>query len=61
MKDLQKWLNSIPVLNSKCLKRLDRDCSDGVVVAEIVGYYCPELVDVKRYIEFKSYFYPLKT
>ena len=41
------WLDSIPLSRQK--KNIARDFSDCVLVAEIVAYICPKIIDVHNY------------
>ncbi|XP_035705364.1 uncharacterized protein LOC118434899 [Folsomia candida] len=53
LRDLTKWLSSVP-LSKKCYKRMDRELSDGVAVAEIIAHYCPDICDVRQYYPWNS-------
>uniref|UniRef100_A0A3P9QD46 Sperm flagellar 1 n=1 Tax=Poecilia reticulata TaxID=8081 RepID=A0A3P9QD46_POERE len=43
-----EWIDKLPFSRPK--KHINRDFSDGVMVAEIVKYYFPKMVDIHNYI-----------
>src|SRR6056297_768982 len=48
--ELQKlfmWVDTIPLSRSK--KNINRDFSDAVLAAEVIGHYFPRLVDMHNY------------
>ena len=45
--DLLAWLDTIPL--SRPIHNLEKDFSDGVLVAEIIAYFFPEYVDLEKY------------
>lgn len=45
--DLLAWLDTIPL--SRAIHHLEKDFSDGVLVAEIIGYFFPEYVELDKY------------
>ncbi|XP_007546158.1 sperm flagellar protein 1 [Poecilia formosa] len=47
-RDTLEWIDKIPFSRPK--KHINRDFSDGVMVAEIVKYYFPKIVDIHNYI-----------
>ena len=49
---LYAWIDSIPLSRKK--RNLTRDFSDGVLVAEIVKYYFPSLVELHNYPSVNS-------
>jgi len=52
MKDIFVWLHSIPF--SRRLVKIERDFSDGCLIAEIVSHYCPKLCDKNQYFPWLS-------
>ncbi|CAF1185071.1 unnamed protein product [Didymodactylos carnosus] len=52
LEDLYVWIDSMPLSKSK--KRIERDFSDGVLVAEVVRYYLPELIEMHNYTTANS-------
>ncbi|CAF1266903.1 unnamed protein product [Rotaria sp. Silwood1] len=53
LEELYIWIDSIPL--SKPKKRIERDFSDGILVAEIIRYYLPDLVDMHNYTPANSF------
>ena len=49
---LYEWIDSIPLSREK--KNIARDFCDGVLIAEIMKYYYPKLVDLHNYREASS-------
>ena len=47
LQDLYAWIDQIPLSRPK--KRIERDFSDGVMVAELVKYYFPNWVELHNY------------
>ncbi|XP_054886163.1 sperm flagellar protein 1-like [Poeciliopsis prolifica] len=47
-RDTLEWVDKIPF--SRLKKHINRDFSDGVMVAEIVKHYFPKIVDIHNYI-----------
>lgn len=47
LEDLYGWVDEIPLSRPK--KNIQRDFSDGVLVAEIIHHYCPKLVELHNY------------
>ena len=47
LQDLYSWIDQIPLSRPK--KRIERDFSDGVMVAELVKYYFPNWVELHNY------------
>ncbi|CAL8095217.1 unnamed protein product [Orchesella dallaii] len=52
-KDLLAWLRSIP-LSEKFFDRIDRVFSSGVLVAEVINYFCPDICDKRQYFQWNS-------
>jgi len=53
LNDLLRFLDSVP-LTRKCVKKLERELSDGVAIAEIISHFCPDICDGSRYFEYSS-------
>ena len=49
---LYEWIDSIPLSRDK--KNIARDFCDGVLMAEIMKYYYPKMVDIYNYPEANS-------
>ena len=47
LQDLYAWIDQIPLSRPK--RRIERDFSDGVMVAELVKYYFPNWVELHNY------------
>lgn len=47
LQDLYAWIDQVPLSRSK--RRIERDFSDGVMVAELVKYYFPNWVELHNY------------
>lgn len=47
LQDLYAWIDQIPLSRPK--RRIERDFSDGVMVAELVRYYFPNWVELHNY------------
>ncbi|CAF1644556.1 unnamed protein product, partial [Adineta ricciae] len=47
LEDLYLWIDSLPLSRPK--KRIERDFADGTLVAEIIRYYLPDLVEMHNY------------
>ncbi|CAF0987502.1 unnamed protein product [Rotaria sordida] len=47
LEELYQWIDSLSLSRAK--QRIERDFSDGLLVAEIIYYYLPELVDLQNY------------
>jgi hypothetical protein len=47
LEELYEWIDQIPLSRPK--KRIERDFSDGCMVAEIVRYHLPHLIDLHNY------------
>eukprot|EP01017_Pseudomicrothorax_dubius_P046123 TRINITY_DN8082_c0_g2_i1.p1 TRINITY_DN8082_c0_g2~~TRINITY_DN8082_c0_g2_i1.p1 ORF type:complete len:204 (-),score=64.85 TRINITY_DN8082_c0_g2_i1:165-776(-) len=54
---VQAWLDTIPFTRPR--KNLARDFSDGVLVAEIMHYYFPKLVDMHCYVPLHAVEYKI--
>lgn len=52
LQDLYAWIDQIPLSRPK--KRIEKDFSDGVMVAELVKYYFPSWVDLHNYAPANS-------
>uniref|UniRef100_A0A8W8J1T8 CH-like domain-containing protein n=1 Tax=Magallana gigas TaxID=29159 RepID=A0A8W8J1T8_MAGGI len=52
LEQLYTWIDSIPLSRPK--KNIGRDFSDGVLVAEIVQYYFPKLIQMHNYTTASS-------
>lgn len=52
LEDLYIWIDSLPLSRPK--KRIERDFSDGILVAEIIRYYLPDLVEMHNYTPANS-------
>lgn len=52
LEDLYTWVDRVPL--SKPKRKIERDFADGTLVAEIVRYYLPDLVDSHNYISNSS-------
>ncbi|CAF4519023.1 unnamed protein product [Rotaria socialis] len=52
LEDLYLWIDSLSLSRPK--QRIERDFSDGVLVAEIVHYYLPEFIDLHNYTPANS-------
>ncbi|CAF0783361.1 unnamed protein product, partial [Didymodactylos carnosus] len=52
LEDLYTWIDSLPL--SRLKKRIERDFSDGVLVAEVIRYYLPDLVEMHNYTPANS-------
>ncbi|ODN00678.1 Sperm flagellar protein 1 [Orchesella cincta] len=52
-KDLLAWLRSIP-LSDKFFDRIDRVFSSGVLIAEVINYFCPDICDKRQYFQWNS-------
>uniref|UniRef100_A0A8C4N4F5 Sperm flagellar 1 n=1 Tax=Eptatretus burgeri TaxID=7764 RepID=A0A8C4N4F5_EPTBU len=50
--ELFEWIDSVPLSRPK--RSLRRDFSDGVLVAELVKYFCPQLVQMHNYVRANS-------
>ena len=44
---IYEWLDSIPLTKPK--KNIARDFSDGQLLAEIIKYYLPKMIDINNY------------
>ena len=44
---IYEWLDSIPLNKPK--KNIARDFSDGVLLAEVIKYYLPKMIDINNY------------
>ncbi|CAF1044282.1 unnamed protein product [Adineta steineri] len=53
LEDLYLWIDSLPLSRPK--KRIERDFSDGTLVAEIIRYYLPDLVEMHNYTPANSF------
>ncbi|CAF0722783.1 unnamed protein product [Brachionus calyciflorus] len=49
LQDLYAWIDQIPLSRPK--RRIERDFSDGVMVAELVKYYFPNWVELHNYAQ----------
>ncbi|KAL6784422.1 hypothetical protein ACKKBF_B01715 [Auxenochlorella protothecoides x Auxenochlorella symbiontica] len=47
LEDLYAWVDTVPLTRPK--KAFNRDFADGVLVAEIVHFFCPRLVQLHNY------------
>jgi len=52
LQDLYAWIDQIPLSRPK--RRIERDFSDGVMVAELVKYYFPNWVELHNYAATNS-------
>ena len=52
LEDLYQWIDSLPLSRPK--KRIERDFADGKLIAEIIHYYLPQLVDLHNYTSANS-------
>ena len=52
LEDLYLWIDSLPLSRPK--KRIERDFSDAILIAEIVRYYIPDLVEMHNYTPANS-------
>ncbi|XP_078311852.1 sperm flagellar protein 1-like isoform X5 [Crassostrea virginica] len=52
LEQLYTWIDSIPLSRPK--KNIARDFSDGVMAAEIVQYYLPQLIQLHNYTQASS-------
>ncbi|CAM4784892.1 unnamed protein product [Rotaria magnacalcarata] len=52
LEDLYIWIDSLPLSRPK--KRIERDFSDGLLIAEIIRYYLPDLVEMHNYTPANS-------
>ncbi|KAM9330041.1 sperm flagellar protein 1 [Gastrophryne carolinensis] len=50
--DLYSWVDAIPLSRPK--RNITRDFSDGVLVAEVVKFYFPKLVEMHNYVPANS-------
>ncbi|CAF0965011.1 unnamed protein product [Didymodactylos carnosus] len=50
--DILAWLDTIPL--SRPVRGLDIDFADGVLIAEIIGYFFPEYVDIDIFIPARN-------
>eukprot|EP01026_Neomeris_dumetosa_P070718 TRINITY_DN7080_c0_g1_i1.p1 TRINITY_DN7080_c0_g1~~TRINITY_DN7080_c0_g1_i1.p1 ORF type:complete len:204 (+),score=30.83 TRINITY_DN7080_c0_g1_i1:25-636(+) len=49
---LYSWVDEIPLSRPK--RNISRDFSDGVLMAEVLNYYCPKLVELHNYSSANS-------
>ncbi|XP_030060726.1 sperm flagellar protein 1 [Microcaecilia unicolor] len=52
LQELYAWIDQIPLSRPK--RNIARDFSDGVMVAEVVKYFLPKLVDMHNYVPANS-------
>ncbi|CAF1326978.1 unnamed protein product [Rotaria sordida] len=52
LEDLYIWIDSLPLSRPK--KRIERDFSDGILIAEIIRYYLPDLIEMHNYTPANS-------
>jgi hypothetical protein len=52
LKDVYEWVDSFTL--SKAKRNIARDFSDGVLVAEILKHYFPELIDLHSYLAYNN-------
>ncbi|CAF1415019.1 unnamed protein product [Adineta steineri] len=53
LQELYSWIDEIPL--SKPKRKIQRDFSDGTMVAEIVYYYFPDIININNYISTISF------
>ncbi|CAF1377267.1 unnamed protein product [Adineta steineri] len=53
LQELYSWIDEIPL--SKPKRKIQRDFSDGAMVAEIVYYYFPDIININNYISTISF------
>ncbi|CAF1054863.1 unnamed protein product [Rotaria magnacalcarata] len=53
LEELYFWIDSIPL--SKTKTKIERDFSDGILVAEIIRHYLPDMVDMHNYTVANSF------
>ncbi|CAF1341896.1 unnamed protein product [Adineta steineri] len=53
LQELYSWIDEIPL--SKPKRKIERDFSDGAMVAEIVYYYFPDIININNYISTISF------
>jgi hypothetical protein len=47
LKDIYNWVDEVPLSRTK--KNIARDFSDGLLTAEIIHYYLPQIVELHNY------------
>ncbi|UJR24757.1 hypothetical protein I4U23_006131 [Adineta vaga] len=52
LEELCLWIDKIPLSRPK--KKIERDFSDGILAAEIVQHFLPDMVDVHNYVSSSS-------
>uniref|UniRef100_UPI00358EFC35 sperm flagellar protein 1 n=1 Tax=Myxine glutinosa TaxID=7769 RepID=UPI00358EFC35 len=52
LQELFQWIDSVPLSLPK--RSVRRDFSDGVLVAELVKYFCPQMVQMHNYVRASS-------
>ncbi|CAF1267985.1 unnamed protein product [Rotaria sp. Silwood1] len=52
LEDLYIWIDSLPLSRPK--KRIERDFADGLLIAEIIRYYLPDLIEMHNYTPANS-------
>lgn len=53
LNEIYTWVDSIPLTRPK--RHIARDFADGVLVAEVVHYFLPKLVDLHNYTAANSH------
>lgn len=49
---IYNWVDEIPL--SKPKRNISRDFSDGVLVAEVIAHFCPQLIELHNYSSANS-------
>lgn len=52
LKEVYNWVDEIPLSRTK--KNIARDFSDGVLAAEIVHHYIPQIIELHNYSNVNS-------